>query len=59
MKINFETLSQEILNSNSFILTTHKDCDADGLGSILALHFALTKMGKKFTPYVSTQFPKI
>lgn len=47
MKINFETLSQEILNSNSFILTTHKDCDADGLGSILALHFALTKMGKK------------
>jgi len=40
-------LSEKILQSQSFVLTTHKNCDADGLGSILAFHHVLTKLGKK------------
>jgi len=35
-----------IKSSNKIVLTTHKDCDGDGLGSELALFYALKKMGK-------------
>lgn len=35
-----------IQNSQSFIITTHKQCDADGLGSALGMLYALKKMGK-------------
>ncbi|MBE8162475.1 MAG: bifunctional oligoribonuclease/PAP phosphatase NrnA [Bdellovibrionaceae bacterium] len=40
------TLVKLIQNSQSFIITTHKQCDADGLGSALAMLYALKKMGK-------------
>ena len=49
MKISFENLSKEIKRAHSFILTTHKNSDADGLGSILAFHYSLKKMGKEVT----------
>ena len=45
MDINL--LSKKILQFQSFVLTTHKNCDADGLGSMLAFHHVLTKLGKK------------
>ncbi|MBE8221527.1 MAG: bifunctional oligoribonuclease/PAP phosphatase NrnA [Bdellovibrionales bacterium] len=35
-----------IQNSQSFIITTHKQCDADGLGSALGMLYALKKIGK-------------
>lgn len=35
-----------IQNSQSFIITTHRHCDADGLGSALGMLYALKKMGK-------------
>lgn len=35
-----------IKNANKILLTTHKDCDGDGLGSELALYHALKKSGK-------------
>ncbi len=35
-----------IKNANKILLTTHKDCDGDGLGSELALFHALKKIGK-------------
>ena len=47
MSFNSALLSETILQSQSFVLTTHKNCDADGLGSILAFHHVLTKLGKK------------
>ncbi|MDE0151150.1 MAG: DHH family phosphoesterase [Bdellovibrionales bacterium] len=47
MNFNSIALSEKILQSQSFVLTTHKNCDADGLGSILAFHHVLTKLGKK------------
>lgn len=39
-------LAKKIESSNCILLTTHKNCDADGFGSELALYYALTKMGK-------------
>ena len=47
MKFDLDLLSEKILQAQSFVLTTHKNCDADGLGSILAFHHVLTKLGKK------------
>ena len=47
MNFNSALLSEKILKAQSFVLTTHKNCDADGLGSILAFHHVLTSLGKK------------
>lgn len=35
-----------IKDAHKIILTTHRDCDGDGLGSELALFYALKKIGK-------------
>lgn len=35
-----------IKKSQKIVLTTHRDCDGDGLGSELALFYALKKIGK-------------
>lgn len=35
-----------IKNAHKILLTTHRDCDGDGLGSELALYYALKKIGK-------------
>jgi phosphoesterase RecJ-like protein len=41
-----ERLVRAIKDSQSIILTTHRQCDGDGLGAELALYFALKKSGK-------------
>ena len=33
--------------NNNFIITTHKSCDPDGIGSELGLDFLLDRLGKK------------
>ena len=43
-----ELLNQLHQNDN-FIITTHKGCDPDGIGSELGLDFLLDKLGKKHT----------
>ena len=40
------SLSEQIKNSSSFILSTHTQPDGDGIGSQLALYWALKKIGK-------------
>lgn len=42
-----EKLLELIRKSESIILSTHRQCDGDGLGAELALYFALQKIGKK------------
>lgn len=42
-----KTLIDKINNASSLILTTHRQCDGDGLGSQLALYYALKKTNKK------------
>ncbi len=39
-------LVEKIHNANSILLTTHRQCDGDGLGSELAIYHALKKVGK-------------
>ncbi|MDC0980222.1 bifunctional oligoribonuclease/PAP phosphatase NrnA [Bdellovibrionales bacterium] len=40
-------ISKRIKESNSIVLSTHRQCDGDGLGACLGLFHALKKSGKK------------
>lgn len=42
----FEVVTQKILNAKSILLTTHKQCDGDGLGAMLGLYHALKAINK-------------
>ena len=42
-----ESVANKIRRSNSILLTTHRQCDGDGLGSELAIYHALKKIGKE------------
>ena len=42
-----KVLAGEIHTTHSYILTTHKMSDGDGLGAMMALYHALIKLGKK------------
>lgn len=42
----FQSLVQAIKNAKSIVLTTHKQCDGDGLGAQLGMYHALKSMGK-------------
>lgn len=39
-------LAKQISDAKSIVLTTHRQCDGDGLGAQLALYFALKKINK-------------
>ena len=39
-------VAEKIQNAHSILLTTHRQCDGDGLGSELAIYHALKKAGK-------------
>lgn len=41
-----EKLIELVRGANSLILSTHRQCDGDGLGAQLAIYYALKKMGK-------------
>jgi phosphoesterase RecJ-like protein len=44
--LNVDSLVKRIRAAQSIILTTHKQCDGDGLGAVLALFHALKKTGR-------------
>lgn len=46
---NLKKVSDILASSNSILLTTHKEPDGDGLGSQLALYYALKKIKKNVT----------
>lgn len=43
----YEQISQSILNAKNILLTTHRQCDGDGLGAELAMYHALRALGKE------------
>lgn len=45
--ITVDHIVQKIKKANSLILSTHRECDGDGLGSEIALYHALKKIGKQ------------
>lgn len=56
--LNVDSLVRRIRAANSVILTTHKQCDGDGLGALLALYHGLRKSGKKVRALLVDQVPK-
>ncbi len=59
MKKKFKELKKLIDNSNSILLTTHKNPDADGVSSMLVFSLYLKKINKShylFTPDQASQF---
>ena len=44
---HFQSLIEKISKAKSLVLSTHRQCDGDGLGSQIALYHALRRMGKQ------------
>jgi len=55
---NLSLLIEKIKNANNILLTTHKQCDGDGLGSQIALYFALKKMNKNVRIFCVDDVPR-
>ncbi len=51
-------LIEKIKDSHHIVLSTHRQCDGDGLGAELALYFALNKMNKKVQVINVDETPK-
>lgn len=51
-------LVKQISDANSIVLTTHRQCDGDGLGAQLAMFFALKKTGKNVSIINVDRTPK-
>lgn len=47
LKTQIQDITDLILSSESILLTTHKQCDGDGLGAELAVYHALKSIGKR------------
>lgn len=56
--LNIDSLARRIQNANSIIITTHKQCDGDGLGALLGLFHALKKTGKTVRAMCVDEIPK-
>ena len=55
--MNIQSLAEKILKTSHFVLSTHKNCDADGLGSMMAMHLALKNLGKSVQSLTVDQAP--
>ncbi|MGE0527412.1 MAG: bifunctional oligoribonuclease/PAP phosphatase NrnA [Bdellovibrionales bacterium] len=56
--LNVDSLVRRIRSAQSIILTTHKQCDGDGLGALLALYHGLRKSGKAVRCVLVDAVPK-
>lgn len=56
--LNVDSIAKRISQSQSIILSTHKQCDGDGLGAILGLFHALKKSGKDVRVIAVDEVPK-
>lgn len=56
--LNVNGIIKQIKSANSILLSTHKQCDGDGLGAMLGLYHALKKAGKKVRVLAVDDIPK-
>ena len=56
--LNVDSLVRRIKASQTVLLTTHKQCDGDGLGALLALYHGLKKSGKRVRVLLVDAVPK-
>ncbi len=56
--LNVDSLVRRISAAQTLLLTTHKQCDGDGLGALLALYHGLRKTGKRVRVLLVDAVPK-
>ena len=56
--LNVDSLIKKLKAAQSVLLTTHKQCDGDGLGALLGLYHALKKTGKEVRALTVDAIPK-
>ena len=56
--LNVTGITKKIHKASSILLTTHKQCDGDGLGAMLGLYHALKKSSKKVRVVAVDDIPK-
>lgn len=56
--LNVSSIVKRIREANSIILSTHRQCDGDGLGAMLGLYHALKKVGKDVRVFTVDDVPK-
>ncbi len=56
--LNVSGIAKKIQNAKSIILSTHKQCDGDGLGAMLGLYHALKKFGRQVRVIAVDEVPK-
>jgi len=56
--LNVSGIVKKIQAAKSILLTTHKQCDGDGLGAMLGLFHALKKAGKQVRVVAVDEIPK-
>ena len=56
--LNVDSLVRRIKAAHSVLLSTHKQCDGDGLGAMLALYHGLRKSGKQTRVMLVDACPK-
>lgn len=56
--LNVESIARRIEAARTILLSTHKQCDGDGLGALLALYHGLRKIGKEVRVLLVDAVPK-
>ena len=56
--LKVDSLVKSIQSAQTIILSTHKQCDGDGLGAMLGLYHALKKIGKKVRVITVDEVPE-
>ena len=56
--LNVDSIAKKVSAAQSILLSTHKQCDGDGLGAMLGLYHALKKMGKKVRVLAVDEVPR-
>lgn len=56
--LNVSSVAKKIQGAKSILLSTHKQCDGDGLGAMLGLYHALKKFGRQVRVIAVDEVPK-
>ena len=56
--INVSSIAKKIKDAKTIVLTTHKQCDGDGLGAMLGLYHALKKFNKTVRVVAVDEIPR-
>lgn len=56
--LNVESIVKRIRLAKSIVLSTHRQCDGDGLGAMLGLYHALKKLGKDVRVFAVDDVPR-